>query len=167
MFRISVLTPAYLLTGEVEENNAFLGWLNNKDKNTLDLNDVEGLVLDPHAAMPATAANQVTLEKSQVVAIDMLSPDGQQTIRVSERAVLTVLYTARFIIQANLHPTGDMPINRIPDVVKSNFVPATQVKLHPLLPTRQLPRLESPLMIFNWRYIDFYHAHSANIAGRS
>ena len=157
MFKISVLTPAYLLTGEVEENNAFLGWLNNKDKNTLDLYNVEGVVLDPNAAMPATAAPLVTLEKNQVVGIDMVSPDGQQTIRVSDQAVLSVLYTARFIIQANLHPTGEMAINRIPDVVKSNFVPATAVKLHPLLPTRQLPRLETPLMIFNWRYINFYH----------
>ncbi|MBN1217534.1 MAG: hypothetical protein JXM69_01280 [Anaerolineae bacterium] len=158
MFKVGVLTTAYLLTGEVEENSAFLGWLNNKDKNTLDLYNVEGLVLDPNAAMPATAAQLVTLEKSQVVGIDMISPDGQQTIKVSPQAVLTVLYTQRFIIQANLHPTGEMPINRIPDVVKSDFVPTTRVKLHPLLPTRQLPRLEVPLMILNWRYINFYHA---------
>ena len=158
MFKISVFTPAYHLTGEVEENSAFLGWLNNKDKSTLDLHNVQGLLLDPQASLPATAAKQVTLEKSQVVAIDMVSPDGQRTLQVSERKVLAVLYTQRFIIQANLHPTGDMPINRIPDVVKSNFVTATQVKLHPLHPTRKLPRLESPIMILNWRHIDFYHS---------
>jgi len=35
MFKIGVLTPAYWLTGEVEENSAFLGWLNNKDKTRL------------------------------------------------------------------------------------------------------------------------------------
>ena len=158
MFKISVFTPAYHLTGEVEENSAFLGWLNNKDKNTLDLHNVQGLLLDPKASLPATAAKQVTLEKSQVVAIDMVSPDGQQTLKVSDRAILSVLYTQRFIIQANLHPPGDMSINHIPDVVKSNFVPATQVKMHPLHPTRKLPRLESPVMILNWRHIDFYHA---------
>jgi hypothetical protein len=158
MFKISVLTPAYLLTGEVEENTAFLGWLNNKDKSTLDLHNVEGLVLDPQTSLPATAAKLVTLEKSQVVGIDMVSPDGQRAIKVSERAQLAVLYTERFIIQANLHPTGDMPINRIPDVVKSNFVPVTRANLHPLLPTRKLPRLEAPIMILNWRHIDFYHA---------
>ena len=158
MFKVGVLTPAYLLTGEVEENTAFLGWLNNKDKNTLDLYHVQGILLDPNAAMPATAAEMVTLEKSQVVGIDMISPDGQQTIKVSPQTVLTVLYTQRFIIQANLHPSGEMSINRIPDVVKSDFVPATGVKLHPLLPTRNLARLEMPLMILNWRYINFYHA---------
>ncbi|MBN1991407.1 MAG: hypothetical protein JW953_01795 [Anaerolineae bacterium] len=158
MFKISVLTPAYLLTGEVEENTAFLGWLNNKDKNSLDLLNVEGLVLDPNAAMPATAAKLITLDKSQVVAIDMVSPDSQQAIKVSQRAVLTVLYTGRFIIQANLHPSGEMSINRIADVSRSDFVPATNVQLHPLIPTRQLPRQNSPIMIFNWRHVDFYHA---------
>jgi hypothetical protein len=157
MFKIRVLTPAYFLTGEVEENNAFLGWLNNKDKNTLDLRNVEGLILDPQASMPATAAKMVTLAKSQVVALDMVDPRGQRTINLSNRTQLAVLYTSRFIIQANLHPTGDMPISNIPNVVKSDFVPVTKAKLHPLPPTRQLPSLESALMIFNWRYIDFYH----------
>ncbi len=158
MFKVRVLTPAYLLTGEVEENTAFLGWLNNKDKLTLDLHNVEGLVLDPAASMPATAAKMVTLAKSQVVAIDMASPEGQRTIKVPDRSQLAVLYTARFVIQANLHPTGDMPISNIPNVVKSNFVPVTAAKLHPLLPTRQLPALESKLMILNWEHVDFYHA---------
>ncbi|MBI1880973.1 MAG: hypothetical protein HYR94_22565 [Chloroflexi bacterium] len=158
MFRVRVLTPAYLLTGEVEENNAFLGWLNNKDKSTLDLQNVEGLILDPNASMPATMAKMVTLAKSQVVGIDMLDPAAQRTISVGNRTQLAVLYTARFIVQANLHPTGDMPISNIPNVVKSDFVPASSVKLHPLLPTRKLPSLESALMIFNWRHIDFYHS---------
>ena len=157
MFKVGVLTLAYYLSGEVEENNAFLGWLNNKDKNTLDLHHVEGIFLDPNTSMPATAADLVTLDKNQVIAIDMVSPDGQRAISVSGRAELAVFYTQRFIIQANLHPTGDMPINRIPDVVKSNFVPVTQAQLHPLLPTRKLPSLESAVMILNWRYIDFYH----------
>lgn len=157
MFKVRVLTPAYLLTGEIEENTAFLGWLNNKDKLTLDLHNVEGLVLDPDSSMPATAAPLVTLAKSQVVAIDMLSPQGQRTINLSERRQLAVLYTARFIIQANLHPTGEMPINNIPNVVKSNFVAVSQAQLHPLLPTRKLPSLESALMVLNWNHIDFYH----------
>jgi hypothetical protein len=157
MFKVRVLTPAYLLTGEVEENNAFLGWLNNKDKSTLDLRNVEGLILDPNASMPATSAKMVTLAKSQVVGIDMLDPVGQRTINLSGRSQMAVLYTSRFIIQATLHPAGDMPISNIPNVVKSDFVPASRVKLHPLLPTRKLPGLESPLIIFNWRHIDFFH----------
>jgi hypothetical protein len=161
MFKVGVLTPAYLLTGQVEENNAFLGWLNNKDKNTLDLYDVESLVLDPNASIPATTAKLVTLDKSQVVGIDMISPEAQRSVNISGRAELAVLYTARFIIQANLHPRGDMPINKIPDVIKSDFVAVSRANLHPLLPTRQLPSLESALMILNWRHVDFYHAQPA------
>jgi len=157
MFKVRVLTPAYLLTGEVEENNAFLGWLNNKDKSALDLHNVESLVLAPEAAIPATKADLVTLDKNQIVGIDMLSADGQRTIKIPNRTELAIFYTVRFLIQANLHPTGEMPINRIPDVVKSNFVPTTAAKLHPLIPTRQLPSLESAMLILNWRHIDFYH----------
>ena len=161
MFQVRVFTPAYLLTGQVEETHSFLGWLNNKDKSTLDLHNVEALVLDPKTTIPATAAKLATIHKSQVVGIDLFSPGAQRAVQVSGRAELAVLYTARFLIQANLHPTGDMPINRIPDVVKSNFVAVTQAKLHPLLPVRQLPTLESPIMILNWGHLDFYHAQLA------
>jgi hypothetical protein len=157
MFKIRVLTPAYLLTGEVEEHNAFLGWLNNKDKNALTLQNCESLVLDPNASLPATAAELVTLDKSQVVGIELVSPEAQSSINVSERAELAIIYTARFLIQANLHPRGDMPISKIPDVIQSAFVPITKAKLHPLLPTRKLPSLEAEIMILNWRHIDFYH----------
>jgi hypothetical protein len=160
MFQVRVLTPAYLLTGQVEETQSFLGWLNNKDKSTLELHQVEGLVLDPRSSLPATAAQLVTLHKSQVVAIDMFTPQAQQAVKVTGRAELAVLYTNRFLIQANLHPTGDMPISRIPDVVKSNFVAVTRASLYPLLPTRQLPSLTSPVMILNWNHVDFYHAQA-------
>ncbi len=157
MFQIRVLTPSYLLTGQAEETNAFLGWLNNKNKNTLELHTVESIVLDPNSSIPATTAPLVTIPKSQVVAIDMLSPTAQRAIKISGRTELAAFYTARFIIQANLHPTGEMPISRIPDVVKSNFVAVTQAQLHPLIPTRQLPALKATLMVLNWQYVDFYH----------
>ncbi len=158
MFEVRVLTPAYLLTGEIEENSSFVGWLNNKNKLTIDLNNVEGIMLNPESPMPATSAKMVTLPKNQVVGIDMLSPKGRKTIQLPERTQLATFYTVRFIIQANLHPTGDMLINNIPNVSNSDFVATTEVKLHPLLPTRQFPNLETAMMIFNWQHIDFYHA---------
>jgi len=54
--------------------------------------------------MPATAAGQVTLDKNQVVAIDMVSPDAQRAISLAGRAELAVFYTPRFIIQAQFAP---------------------------------------------------------------
>ena len=83
MFQVRVFTPAYLLTGQVEETHSFLGWLNNKDKATLDLHNVEALVLDPKSAIPATAAKLVTIHKSQVVSIDLFSPEAQRAVQVS------------------------------------------------------------------------------------
>ncbi|MEM7344694.1 MAG: hypothetical protein AAF485_10655 [Chloroflexota bacterium] len=157
MFKVRVLTPAYLLTGEVEENSAFLGWLNNKDKLTLDLHNAEGLVLNPDASLPGTATQVATIHKRQVVGVEMLDQAGQQSINTSGRSELAVLYTARFVIQANLYPPGEMGINKIPDVTKSNFVVTTQAKLHSLLPIRNLPSLEASLLLLNWGHIDFYH----------
>ena len=158
MFKIRVLTPNYWLAGEVEENNAFLGWLNNKDKKVLELHNVKGITLDPASVLPALVHNTITLHKNQIVAIDLSSPEAQRNVKIGSRAEPALLYSDRFVIEGNLHPSGEMPISRIPDVVQSNFVPLSEVKLNPLIPTnRKLSVIKSKLMIFSWQYIDFYH----------
>ena len=92
-FVIRVYTPAYVITGQSESNNAFLGWLNNPNKQTLDLTDVQGLSLDPAAVLSSFAQALITLPKRQIVAIDLVSQEAQAAVQKSPRADLAVLYT--------------------------------------------------------------------------
>ena len=58
---IRVYTPAYMLIGQSESTDAFLGWLNNPNKQTLDLFEVQGLSLDPDATLVNFSQPVVTL----------------------------------------------------------------------------------------------------------
>ncbi len=157
-FVIRVYTPSYVLTGQSESQNAFLGWINNPNKQTLDLMEVQGLSLDPAAVLSNFAQPVVTLPKRQIVAIDMVSPEAQASVQMPPRTELCVLYTGRFVIQASLHPTGDMPVGHMFNVMGGDFFPVTDARLHPLVPIRKLPADSARVMIVNKTFVDFYHA---------
>jgi hypothetical protein len=159
-FIIRAYTPAYVLLGQSESTNAFLGWLNNPNKQTLDLSEVQGFCLDPIATLVDFSQPTTTLPKKQVVAIDLVSPEAQASVQLASRAELAVLYTDRFVIQANMHPSGDMPLGNIFNVVGGDFIPVSDARLYPLVPTRKLPSDSARVLVINKQSINFYHART-------
>jgi hypothetical protein len=159
-FVIRVYTPAYMLIGQSESNNAFLGWLNNPNKHTLDLLEVQGVSLNPDSVLSSFSQPLVTLPKNQIVAIDMVNPDAQAAVQVPPRAELVVLYTERFVIQAHMHPAGDMPISNLFNVMGGDFFAVTNAKLHPVVSTRKLPVDTAKVLVVNKSFVDFYHART-------
>jgi hypothetical protein len=157
-FRVRVLTDTFLLTGYVEEQNAFLGWLNNPNKQTIELKDVRGLSLAATSVVPAFNQREVVLPKECIVAIDMADQAGQAAVQMSPRQEPAVLYTARFAIRAHLHPTGDMPVQHIFNVMgETSFFPTSNAGFHPLVPTRQFPEPRAVVLIVNRQKVEFYH----------
>jgi hypothetical protein len=159
-FVIRVYTPAFVLIGQCESSNAFLGWLNNPNKKTLDLMDVQGISLDPDASVVNFSQPMVTFPKGQILAIDMVSPEAQASVQTSARAELAVLFTQRFVIQANMHPSGDMPVSNILNVIGGDFFPVSDARLHPVLPTRKLPTDQAARLVVNKSFVNFYHTRT-------
>jgi hypothetical protein len=159
-FVIRVYTPAYMLIGQSESTNAFLGWLNNPNKQTLDLLEVQGLSLDPNATLANLSQPEVTLPKGRIMAIDLVSPEAQASVQMPTRSELSVLYTERFVIQANLHPTGDMSVSNLLNVVGGDFLPTSDARLYPVIPTRKLPTDRASVLIVNKSFVNFYHTRT-------
>jgi hypothetical protein len=145
-FIIRVYTPAYVLIGQSES------------KQTLDLSEVQGFSLDPNATLVDFSQPTVTFPKRQVVAIDLVSPEAQASVQLTSRAELAVLYTDRFVIQANMHPSGEMPVSNMFNVVGGDFIPVSDARLYPLVPTRKLPTDNARVLVLNKQSINFYHA---------
>jgi hypothetical protein len=156
-FIVRVYTPAYMLIGQSESTNAFLGWLNNPNKQTLDLFEVQGLSLEPDATLVNFSQPMVTLPKRQIESIDLVSVEAQESVQMSTRAELSVLYTQRFVIQAYMHPSGDMSVSNIFNVAGGDFFPISDARLYPVIPTRQLPTDRSRVLIMNKLVVNFYH----------
>jgi hypothetical protein len=159
-FVIRVYTPAYVLIGQSESTNAFLGWLNNPNKQTLDLFEVQGLSLDLNATLVSLSPPVITVPKRQILAIDLVSPEAQASVQIPARAELSVLYTERFVIQANMHPSGDMPVSNLFNVVGGDFLPVSDARLHPVIPTRKLPTDLARVLLVNKSFVNFYHTRT-------
>lgn len=158
MISIRVYTLSYLISGRFASDDAFLTWLNNPNKQTLDLAEARIVVLDPQAKLESVSQPMVTVPKSQIVAIGVSAPEGDALLTLPSRAELAVLYTPRYVIQGYLHPSGDMPLSNLLNVMGGAFVPVTHAQLHALVPTREVSGDTARLIMVNRAFIDCYHA---------
>ena len=156
-FPIRVYTLAYRISGRFASNDAFLTWLNNPTKQTLDLAEAHILALDPQAKIEYIAQPTVTVPKGQIVAVGISAPEGDALLTLPSRAELAVLYTPRYVIQGYLHPSGDMPLSHLLNVIGGAFVPVTHAQLHALVPTREGAEEAARLLMVNRAFIECYH----------
>ncbi len=154
---IRVYTLSYLISGRFASGEAFLTWLNNPNKQTLDLAEARIAALDPQAKLQSAAQPMVTVPKSQIVAIGVSTPEGDALLSLPSRAELAVLYTPRYIIQGYLHPSGDMPLSNLINVMGGTFIPVTHAQLHALVPTREVSGDTARLIMVNRAFLDCYH----------
>jgi hypothetical protein len=154
---IHVYTLSYLLSGRAVSSESFLGWLNNPNKQTIDLASVEALPLDPEAKLGSTSWPEVTVPKDQIAAVGLSMAEGSGLLSLPQRAELAVLYTGRFVIQGYVHPTGDMPISNLFNTTGGTFFPVSQAQIHPLIATRPLGISHIRLLFVNKGCVHFYH----------
>ena len=115
-------------------------------------------VAGQQADQPASVVRQSQPSPQSAQSSGLVRSHRQASVQMPPRAELCVLYTGRFVIQASLHPTGDMPIGHMFNVMGGDFFPITDARLHPLVPTRKLPADMARVMIVNKTFVDFYHA---------
>ena len=154
---IRVYTMSYVISGRFISSDAFLGWLNNPSKQTIDLTDAQIVALDPAAKLQSVSQSEVTVPKGQIVVIGLNTPEGSGLLSLPSRSELAVVYTARFVLQGYLHPTGEMPVSNLFNVVGGMFVPLTRAQLHALIPTREVSGDVARVMIVNKTFVDCYH----------
>ncbi|MFQ5613522.1 MAG: hypothetical protein ACE5H9_15465 [Anaerolineae bacterium] len=156
-FKARVFTPDYLLGGEMKVSEALIGELNNPNRRTVSLHQAQVTTLDPQATLPALTLAAVVLPKRTIVGIDLSDPPARSAVRLPPRLELVVLYTSRFIIQAQLCLQGDMPVGHVFNVLGGDFFPVTRAHIHPIRPTRPFEPVQAALLMLNKGWIDFYH----------
>ena len=156
-FSVRIFTTSYLFTGQVESNEAVLGWLNNPNKQSIDMAEVEGMSLDPNAVLNRFRHSLLTVPKPRVVAIDLMTPEGASAVQVAERREPVVVYAGRLVFEGYVHPPGTMPVSNLLNVLGGTYFAMSLARLYPMTPTRSLPTDFSPMLIFNRNYVDFFH----------
>ena len=156
---VRVFTPKYVLGGYLAPpGQALLGWLNNVNQRAIVLTRVQAMGVESDSAVKSFSSAEATLPKSRIVAIDLLDQAGQRSIQLSPRRVPAALYVGNLLVQANLHPTGDMPVSRLFNVMGSDFFSVSEAKIGFALPVRDFGSDKADVLLINQRWIDFFHA---------
>jgi hypothetical protein len=156
---VRIFTPDYVLGGYVTPpGQAFLGWINNVNQRAIVLTRAQAMGLPPDSAVQSFSPSEVSLPKNRIVAIDLLGEVGRHSIQLVPRRVRAALYAGGFLIRANLHPTGDMPVSNLFNVMSSEFFAVSEAEIRSTLPTRDFGPDKADVLLVNHRWVDFFHA---------
>lgn len=156
---VRVFTPDYVLGGYVAPpGQAFLGWLNNVNQRAIVLTRAQAMGLAPDNAVQSFSPAEVTLPKSRIVAVDLMDDAGRRSIQLAPRRVPAALYAGGFLIRANLHPTGDMPVANLFNVMGGEFFSVSKAEIRFALPARDFGSAQAEILLINHRWVDFFHA---------
>lgn len=156
---VRVFTPDYVLGGYITPpGQAFLGWLNNVNQRAIVLTHTQAMGLAPDSIVQPFSPAEVSLPKDRIVALDLMDEAGRRSIQLAARRVPAALYAGGFLIQANLHPTGDMPVSNIFNVMGSDFFSVSEAKIRSALPVRDFGPDQAEILLINQRWVDFFHA---------
>lgn len=154
-----VFTPNYVLGGYLTPpGQALLGWLNNVNQRSIVLTRVQAMGLAPDNIVQAFSPAEVTLPKSRIVAIDLMDDVGRRSIQLSPRRVPAAIYMSGLLIRANLHPTGDMPVANLFNVMGSDFFSVSEAEIRSAVPARDFGPDKAEVLLINQRWVDLFHA---------
>ena len=158
-FAVRVFTPDFVLGGYiVPPGQALLGWLNNVNQRVVVLARAQAMGMAPDSTVQAISIAEVTLPKICIVAIDLMDDAGRRSIPLPPRRVPAALYAGGLLIRANLHPTGDMPVSHLLNVMGGDFFAVSGAEIRAAVPSRDLGSAQAEVLLINQRWVDFFHA---------
>ena len=137
---------------------AFLGWLNNVSQRAIVLIRPQAMGLASDSIVQAFSPAQVAVPKSRIVALDLMDEAARRSIQLAPRRVPAAIYAGGFVIRANLHPTGEMPVTNLFNVMGGEFFSVSQAEIHSAVPARDFGPAQAEILLISQRWVDFYHA---------
>jgi len=150
-----VLTTSYLYIGRVEPIGQFRTWLNDSDVRGLCVIGPTCVSLEVGRAVEAGLA-RLYVAKSDIVAIDILSPAARQTEQLMQRRVPMTLTTELFSIKGQCSLMAELRPDQVLNLVRGPFLAVLQATIRPIVNMRPLPFTESAMLMLNTDHVKTY-----------
>ena len=147
-FNVQVVTPAFVIAGQMEPVGTWLDFLNSRDKYEIVVQAARVFPIGSAAASVPEHA-QVCLTRSNVCLIVLLDSAVQQSVHMLKRTVMAISHIGPIVCRGEYHMGVDAQLSTYFDDLVGNFFPLTDVDLFPAvaMPT-SLPR-KAELVIAN------------------
>jgi hypothetical protein len=155
-YSIEILTEHYYFTAALEPPGMLLNYLNHPDRTTFLFKQAAASALDAGSKLPAFQADELWLRRDEIVAFHFVDMLSSGTMPLLPRKEKLRVFVTRFVVQAVFRCGADTALGDIFDSMNSYWAPATEARVHPLLPCACPVFSEAALLLVNRRHIRFY-----------
>ncbi len=154
---VSIVTPRYLITGQLETVGRAFTYVNNEKNESFSLRDVNLTPLVSRGPLQNFSRPNIILRRSEIVLLYFASEETRASVRTLRRGESLVAYTPVAICRAQFHMSDEANVNNFIDDIVSKLLPITDVQLFPLNDALASFPAEPELLLVGRSYLEFYH----------
>lgn len=154
---VSILTPRYQITGQLETVGTPFTFINNEKRASLSLHNVNLTPLAERGPLQSFSRPRITLRRSEIVLLYFDSKETRASIQTLRRSELLVAYTPVAVCRAHFHMADEANLNDFLEDIISTLLPITDARIFPL---NDLPvpfPTEPDLLLLGRSHLEFYH----------
>ncbi|RLC74378.1 MAG: hypothetical protein DRI81_13950 [Chloroflexi bacterium] len=154
---VSIVTPRYQITGQLETVGRAFTYINNEKRNSFSLHDVSLAPLVGSGPLQSFSRPHVILRRSEIALLYFVSAEVRASVQTLRRRELLVAYTPVAVCRAHFHMADEANVNDFLEDIASVLLPITEVQVFPL---NDLPApfpTEPELLLVGRSYLEFYH----------
>lgn len=154
---VSIVTPRYQITGQLETVGRAFTYINNEKRNSFSLHDVSLAPLVGSGPLQSFSRPRVILRRSEIALLYFVSAEVRASVQTLRRRELLVAYTPVAVCRAHFHMADEANVNDFLEDIASVLLPITEVQVFPL---NDLPApfpTEPELLLVGRSYLEFYH----------
>lgn len=154
---VQILTVHFQFSGQLEVIGVPFAFINDAARHSFSIHDAHLTPLTPGSPMKGFSRPQVVVRRPQIAFFHFDNPATRAEIRLLPRSELLVIYTPIAVCRGQLHMSSEARLGDFLDVLQGYFVPATQVRIFPLLELPAPFPLEADLILLGRDQIMSYH----------
>lgn len=155
-YRIQAFLEHHLLWATLEPVGALIPFLNNAERKNIMLQNVNAISLDMQTNVDTFKADELWVYREEIMAIRFFDPISTTTVPLFPVKEKMRVFLPRLVVQGFFSHSSDTKIGDIFESTSGNWAPATDVRIHPLLPTKAQIAPEAPILLVSKRHIQFY-----------
>ncbi len=154
---VQMLGHAFQYAGEMEPIGPIIDYLNDLDRLTFPLYDVDMYRILPSSSLPSVTRPEITVVRREVGLVYLLDPEYRSSISFIKNYERAIAYTPYVVCRGNVHMGAETWLRDLLSLMTGSFLVMTEVNVFPLT-TLPAPFPEkAELLLLNREYVTVYH----------
>ncbi len=130
-YPVKVLTPAFLIHGQVEPKGTLLNYLNDRDNETVPFYEVT--LYDLSGKLKPTPHSMVVIRKVDICGLYLDDAKGRGDIQLLKRAEKVILHLPHLVCRGEIHLGSEARLQDLLDTMIGQFIALTGASVFPTI----------------------------------